>query len=112
MRYAFQTVIDSELIRSKQDFMAVHKVMCDVIYHCPMSCPAFIRQLESYNVRFPIDRDIRPSADNIRKTKFHPGEKYVYPHWRFVDGTASQLIRYKKIAEAFLEAYYTLMNEE
>lgn len=110
LKFALQTVTDSGLIRSKQDYMAIYKVMCDVIYHCHMSCPAFIRQLDRYNIVFPSNRNIRPTADNIRKIKFHSGSKYVYPNWRFIEGTPEQLMRYKEIASAFLNAYYSLMN--
>lgn len=109
MRYALQTVTDSGLIQSKQDFMAVHKVMCDVIYCCRLSCPAFIQQLEKYKIVFPEGHDIRPKADNIRKVKFRQGERYAYPKWHLIDGTASQLKRYKQIAANFLDAYYSLM---
>lgn len=110
IKYALQNVTDCGLIRSKQDYMAVHKVMMDVIYRCPMSCPAFIRMLDKYGIHYPMGKDIRPSAGNIRKTKFYAGDKYAYPNWRIIDGTASQLIHYKEIAATFLDAYYLIFG--
>lgn len=106
LKAALQEITDSVLITRKQDYAAVMRVIEDCDLYCCSRYVDFINMLKDMEIDFPKQRNIRPSADNLRRVKFSRLPAYRYPNWKVRDGREGDLARYLHIAEVFLRAYH------